>query len=65
AAACLDDAHEALPVPRVAPSCAHCGRPTAEDGERVMACARCKRVSYCSKEHQRLHWPAHKPSCTA
>lgn len=26
-------------------------------------CARCHRVFYCSKEHQRLHWPAHKHVC--
>ena len=26
-------------------------------------CSRCTRVKYCSKECQRAHWKAHKPSC--
>ncbi|GAQ88833.1 hypothetical protein KFL_004620130 [Klebsormidium nitens] len=26
-------------------------------------CGRCGVVPYCSKEHQKLHWPAHKDHC--
>ncbi|XP_065299933.1 egl nine homolog 1-like isoform X1 [Dermacentor albipictus] len=38
--------------------CQFCGS-TSE----LRRCARCHRVFYCSKEHQRLHWPAHKHVC--
>lgn len=26
-------------------------------------CRNCKMISYCSKEHQRLHWPQHRDLC--
>lgn len=26
-------------------------------------CSACKLVSYCSKEHQKQHWPQHKLQC--
>jgi splicing suppressor protein 51 len=26
-------------------------------------CSNCKLISYCSKEHQRQHWPAHRDLC--
>jgi hypothetical protein len=28
-------------------------------------CAACKRIAYCSKEHQTEHWPSHKTACKA
>ncbi|XP_043515971.1 uncharacterized protein LOC122531813 [Frieseomelitta varia] len=28
-------------------------------------CGNCAMISYCSKEHQKLHWPQHKDLCNA
>ena len=28
-----------------------------------LRCARCKKVFYCCKEHQKSHWKAHKSVC--
>jgi TPR repeat protein len=42
--------------------CGHCGTIGLEqDGLRY--CAGCKKVAYCSPEHQRAHWKTHKPLC--
>jgi hypothetical protein len=38
-------------------TCAVCAAPTAQ------SCAICNKVSYCSKEHQKGDWKAHKPNC--
>jgi len=27
------------------------------------SCANCKKVSYCSKDHQKSDWKLHKPNC--
>ncbi|XP_014208289.1 protein msta-like [Copidosoma floridanum] len=40
-------------------NCASCGGPAAT------RCADCKLVFYCTKEHQRSHWPSHKSACRA
>lgn len=39
--------------------CAVCG---CRGGKK---CGQCKGVSYCSREHQRLHWKVHKHTCAA
>ena len=31
----------------------------------LLLCSRCKRVSYCSKEHPVKHWQVHKKDCKA
>lgn len=31
--------------------------------EKLLKCAKCKSVWYCSKECQKKHWPKHKPTC--
>lgn len=40
-------------------ACAFCSTEKAN----LLKCSRCKSVFYCSKECQKLHWKAHKPSC--
>eukprot|EP00656_Telonema_subtile_P034313 TRINITY_DN38413_c0_g1_i1.p1 TRINITY_DN38413_c0_g1~~TRINITY_DN38413_c0_g1_i1.p1 ORF type:complete len:184 (-),score=26.90 TRINITY_DN38413_c0_g1_i1:41-592(-) len=38
--------------------CAHCNQRGA------LRCGRCRRVHYCTKDHQRLHWKAgHRQEC--
>ena len=29
----------------------------------VLICSSCSQVRYCSKEHQKVHWPTHKSQC--
>jgi hypothetical protein len=53
------------PAPPPPPSdikrtCALCGRQSAA---KLGCCGRCGRARYCSREHQRLDWPAHKALC--
>jgi hypothetical protein len=42
-------------------TCAYWG---TNDQRKLSRCA-CKKVHYCSKEHQRKHWKDHKPECSA
>eukprot|EP00511_Aplanochytrium_stocchinoi_P005534 CAMPEP_0204823866 /NCGR_PEP_ID=MMETSP1346-20131115/1937_1 /ASSEMBLY_ACC=CAM_ASM_000771 /TAXON_ID=215587 /ORGANISM="Aplanochytrium stocchinoi, Strain GSBS06" /LENGTH=361 /DNA_ID=CAMNT_0051950709 /DNA_START=64 /DNA_END=1146 /DNA_ORIENTATION=- len=30
---------------------------------KVFKCSRCHSVTYCSRDHQKLHWKTHKPAC--
>mmetsp|Transcript_41574 Transcript_41574/g.100123 ORF Transcript_41574/g.100123 Transcript_41574/m.100123 type:complete len:481 (+) Transcript_41574:1-1443(+) len=41
------------------PVCNQC----RNDSKKLLACAGCKQVHYCSKECQREHWKEHKPIC--
>ena len=41
--------------------CAQCARGS---GGELTRCGRCKRVFYCSRRCQKLHWASHKASCT-
>jgi hypothetical protein len=34
-----------------------------EEGAKLQKCAKCKDISYCSKECQKTHWPKHKKEC--
>lgn len=38
-------------------ACAVCGT------TKAFKCGKCYKVAYCSKEHQKLDWPAHKIHC--
>ena len=38
--------------------CELCGR-----SDNLKVCARCRSVSYCSKDHQTRHWTIHKRNC--
>ena len=40
--------------------CYNCGKTKSS-----LKHCKCRNVSYCSVECQRLHWPQHKPTCTA
>ncbi|POM67231.1 Hypothetical protein PHPALM_16801 [Phytophthora palmivora] len=40
-------------------TCPICGK-----SESLRRCGSCKRVSYCSREHQRQHWKVHRTVCT-
>ncbi|KAF1794441.1 Zinc finger, MYND-type [Phytophthora cactorum] len=40
-------------------ACPICGK-----SESLRRCGSCKRVNYCSREHQRQHWKAHRAECT-
>jgi len=39
--------------------CGYCG----VESNKLKACSACKKVAYCSKEHQREHWKDHKKAC--
>jgi len=43
-------------------TCAFCGKKSDRDHE-FNFCSQCKRVTYCSKEHQKAHWKEHKQVC--
>ncbi|KAE9035002.1 hypothetical protein PR003_g9927 [Phytophthora rubi] len=43
----------------VASTCPICGK-----SESLRRCGSCKRVGYCSREHQRQHWKEHRSECT-
>ena len=44
----------------MAASCAHC----STQGVSLKCCARCKQVSYCGAECQRVAWKGHTQTCT-
>jgi hypothetical protein len=44
-------------------ACAACGALPALDVTPFQKCAACTGVTYCSKECQRAHWPAHRADC--
>ena len=41
-------------------ACARCQKPPVQ---KHLLCGRCKRVTYCSKDCQTVHWPIHKQQC--
>ena len=43
---------------------ASCGAKEAYP-QHYKACAACRAVVYCCKEHQLQHWPSHKAACKA
>jgi hypothetical protein len=47
--------------------CAWCHSKSGADiGTPLLQCTQCKRVSYCCREHQLLHWKrSHKAACKA
>lgn len=42
---------------------AHCANPTCNRTTSYKICSRCRKVSYCSPDCQKAHWPTHKPDC--
>ena len=55
-----DKIHKSKALLKSVIGCAMCAATTKPDGGRLMSCASCKMVYYCSPEHQRQHWPEHK-----
>jgi hypothetical protein len=41
-----------------------CALPWCTANGKLMKCGRCQLVYYCSVEHQKLHWNAHKIQCS-
>ncbi len=41
----------------------HCA--VCSSTERLLTCSRCKRVDYCSRDHQKADWKRHKHLCIA
>ena len=54
------DTDAEVPASLASGGCAQCGRTL-----RLRACTRCKVVRYCCRAHQKQHWKAHKPECSA
>ena len=47
-----------------APKCALCGvTKDSSESLKLFRCTRCLKSYYCSREHQRTHWKAHKYIC--
>ena len=50
------------------PSCACCSfqedKNVFEKLVQLKKCSRCKKVYYCGRECQKLHWKTHKEECT-
>ncbi|KAF7194577.1 hypothetical protein HII31_04083 [Pseudocercospora fuligena] len=44
--------------------CAVCGAGKCGDGKPLMACSKCKRIFYCSKQCQKKDWKSHKVFCS-
>lgn len=43
------------------PRCSHC----SSDPEKLLKCARCRKVQYCTRLCQQKHWPEHRKSCVS
>ncbi|XP_072166397.1 egl nine homolog 1-like [Diadema setosum] len=52
------DSEVAVPPPVSPDSCAVCG-----ESQKLMRCAKCMSVAYCSREHQKQDWKKHKKTC--
>jgi MYND finger len=44
-------------------TCSHCKATGGVAGRKLLTCARCSRVVYCSKECQKKDWKVHKRDC--
>ncbi|XP_049947808.1 SET domain-containing protein SmydA-8-like [Schistocerca serialis cubense] len=44
-------------MPEEAASCELCGAPASQ------RCSMCRQAAYCSRQHQKQHWPTHKAGC--
>merc|ERR1712046_188010 len=48
----------------IIPSCALCGiTKDSTECSKLLRCTGCKKMYYCSREHQKTHWKAHKYIC--
>ena len=56
-----NDYPEIVPTSIASSKCAHC----AKTKSSLKRCSKCRSVSYCSVECQRLHWLQHKSTCSA
>ncbi|KAK8088301.1 hypothetical protein PG997_003262 [Apiospora hydei] len=47
----------------ISEKCRSCGKTKTATGGKLMQCARCKEVAYCSKECQKADWKKHRQEC--
>jgi hypothetical protein len=54
---------EEIRAERAGLKCTVCSAVKCSNGSNLMVCSRCRKVYYCSQEHQKQHWKQHKSVC--
>ncbi len=60
---CAEEVREEMEGPKGEPKCLVCAAKSCANGSKLLICSRCRKVHYCSKEHQKEHWKKHKHVC--
>lgn len=59
----LQPGHGVQEMTAASDKCRSCGKAKTAAGGKLMQCARCKEVAYCSKECQKADWKKHRQEC--